>query len=213
MYSITVATPAQEMTIPTLSIEKLYGSKLTQHAPDSPPLTPPAGAHKDSTLDINHLNVGQFPPVDPEEEPQVAVIGCGYVGEHLISRFSGHYDVLGFDVSLDRIESLRQEYGQANSRVAFTVAPEDLSKATHFLISVPTLLLEDKSINTSYVRSALATIAKHARRGSTIVVESSVAVGMTRELVGPLALAKGFFAGMSPEVSRHGRQFAFNQVC
>jgi UDP-N-acetyl-D-mannosaminuronate dehydrogenase len=112
--------------------------------------------------------------------------------------------MLGFDVSPDHVESLRKTYEKVESRVTFTLAPEDLSKATHFLISVPTPILEDKSINTSYVQSALATIAKHARRGSTIVVESSVAVGMTRQLVGPLAKERGFFAGMSPEVGSYG---------
>ena len=47
--------------------------------------------------------------------------------------------------------------------------------------------------------SALETISRNARVGSTIVIESSVVIGMTRELLGPLALAQGFFVGMSPE--------------
>jgi UDP-N-acetyl-D-mannosaminuronate dehydrogenase len=109
--------------------------------------------------------------------------------------------VLGFEVSTERVESLRKVYDQEDSRVSFTLAPKDLSRDTHFLVSVPTLLLEDKSINTSYIQIALTTIGRYARRGSTIVVESSVAVGMTRQLVGPLAKQKGFYAGMSPEVS------------
>jgi hypothetical protein len=33
------------------------------------------------------------------------------------------------------------------------------------------------------------------------VIESSVSVGLTRQLLGPIAEAKGLFAGMSPEVS------------
>ena len=44
------------------------------------------------------------------------------------------------------------------------------------------------------------TVGKVGRPGSTVVIESSVAVGMTRQLLGPLAQAKGFYAGMSPEV-------------
>ncbi|KAH7466303.1 hypothetical protein FOMA001_g16705 [Fusarium oxysporum f. sp. matthiolae] len=43
-------------------------------------------------------------------------------------------------------------------------------------------------------------VGQAARRGSTIVIESSVAVGMTRELVGPIAKRLALFAGMSPEV-------------
>ncbi|KAH6661363.1 hypothetical protein BKA67DRAFT_654482 [Truncatella angustata] len=185
------------------SIDLFSGSKPTQQT--SPPRTPPAGVHKDSASDIEHLSVSRFPPVDPGEEPHVAIIGCGYVGEHLIKRFSSRYSVLGFEVSTERVESLRKVYDQEDSRVSFTLAPKDLSRATHFLVSVPTLLLEDKSINTSYIQLALTTIGRYARRGSTIVVESSVAVGMTRQLVGPLAKQKGFYAGMSPERVDPGR--------
>jgi UDP-N-acetyl-D-mannosaminuronate dehydrogenase len=35
---------------------------------------------------------------------------------------------------------------------------------------------------------------------SIVVIESTVAVGMTRELLGPLAASRGILAGMSPEV-------------
>jgi len=73
---------------------------------------------------------------------------------------------------------------------------------THILIAVPTLLRPDRSIDSSYLRDALKNVAMYAREGVTVVVESSVTVGMTRQLLGPLAASKKLFAGMSPEVSR-----------
>ncbi|KAL6404208.1 hypothetical protein AUP68_13592 [Ilyonectria robusta] len=142
--------------------------------------------------------------IDKNTEPLVAIIGVGYVGEHLVSVFSNNYNVLGFDVSEARTQQLVQKQ-EAGSRARFTSKASDLAEATHFLISVPTLLLPDKTIDSSYLRSALSAVGFHARRGATVVVESSVAVGMTRQLLGPLAKERGYFAGMSPERVDPGR--------
>ncbi|KAH6898195.1 hypothetical protein B0T10DRAFT_525551 [Thelonectria olida] len=142
--------------------------------------------------------------IDKSTEPLVAIIGVGYVGEHLVGAFSNNYNVLGYDVSEARTQHLAQKLA-AGSRVRFTSKASDLAKATHFLISVPTLLLPDKTIDSSYLRSALSAVGLYARRGATVVVESSVAVGMTRQLLGPLAKERGYFAGMSPERVDPGR--------
>ena len=149
------------------------------------------------------LEIATQGSVDPAETPLVAVIGCGYVGTHLIRAFSVHYDVLGFDVSEKRLEALRKEFESDGVTATLTTYPQELAQATHILVSVPTLVLKDKSIDTSYIRDALNNVARYARSGSTVVIESSVAVGMTRELLGPLAKGRGFFAGMSPEVSHY----------
>ncbi|XEV03008.1 hypothetical protein FSHL1_008295 [Fusarium sambucinum] len=139
-----------------------------------------------------------------EATPLVAVIGVGFVGTGLVDSFSSKYEVMGFDVSENRLEFLRGEF-RARPNVSFTSNESDLANATHFLISVPTLLRSDKTIDLSYLQSALHRVEQWARPGCTIVVESSVAVGMTRELLGPIAKAKGLFAGMSPERIDPGR--------
>ncbi|EFQ25107.1 nucleotide sugar dehydrogenase [Colletotrichum graminicola] len=175
--------------------------KSTMELPLTPVTPPPeyiehSFLHNDKTIDVS-------PTVDPNDQPLVAVIGVGYVGTHLVESFSAHYNVLGFDVSERRINEIRKEL--PSERIRFTTCKTDLREATHFLISVPTLLKVDKSIDTSYLQSAIATVAQHARPGSTVVVESSVAVGMTRSLLGPVALSRGFYAGMSPERVDPGR--------
>ncbi|KAF5717255.1 UDP-n-acetyl-D-mannosamine 6-dehydrogenase [Fusarium mundagurra] len=138
-----------------------------------------------------------------EATPLVAVIGVGFVGTGLVDSFSSKYEVMGFDISEDRLESLRGEFSAPN--VSFTSNESDLGKATHFLISVPTLLRSDRNIDLSYLRSALRRVEQWARPGCTVVIESSVCVGHTRELLGPIAKAKGLFAGMSPERIDPGR--------
>lgn len=137
--------------------------------------------------------------ISADTKPLVAVIGVGYVGTHLVETFSRMYDVIGFDVSEQRVKDIRKDFA-LNQRANITSDPAELAEATHYLVSVPTLLLPNKAIDTSYLRNALSTVSFYLRPGATIVIESSVAVGMTRELVGSLASEKGCFVGMSPEV-------------
>lgn len=164
--------------------------------PASPPLTPTAHSDEPNKFDL------QPSPVTRDSRPLVAVIGVGYVGTHLVETFSRGFDTLGFDISDKRIQEVKSMFA-GNERVRLSSNTNELQDATHFLISVPTLLRPDRSIDSSYLCSALQTVAAHARPGSTVVIESSVAIGMTRELLGPLAKACGFFVGMSPEVCRH----------
>jgi hypothetical protein len=134
------------------------------------------------------------------EEPVVAVIGVGYIGVHLVENFAIQYPIIAFDVSKTRLDSLSDTFSTFTS-VLRTTDARMLRNATHYLISVPTSVLPDRSINTSHLREAIAAVGDHARQGTTVVIESSVAVGMTRELLGPLMRAMGIKAGMSPEVS------------
>lgn len=132
-------------------------------------------------------------------DPVVAVIGVGYVGLQLVMAFSKHYTVIAFDTSAQRVSTLRQELKDLTS-VTFTFERSMLARGTHFLVSVPTPLLPDRQIDTTYLRKAISTVALYARPGATVIIESSVAVGMTRKLMEPVMISRGLKAGMSPEV-------------
>jgi UDP-glucose/GDP-mannose dehydrogenase family, NAD binding domain len=140
-----------------------------------------------------------FPVID-DKPPLVAVIGVGYVGIQLVTSFAEYYNVIAFDVSEERIKAIAPMMQQYPS-VTCSTSHGHLAGATHFLISVPTTLLTDKRIDTSFLQSAIYTVGLHARPGATVVVESSVAVGMTRQLLSRLMMLRGIKAGMSPEVS------------
>ncbi|KAH3953021.1 hypothetical protein HBH53_035470 [Parastagonospora nodorum] len=164
-------------------------------------VTPPSEAD----LLFENLAISNLPeditPAEPR--PIVAVVGVGYVGKHLVEEFAKHYEVIAYDVSDNRLKTLSGEL--KNASIRFTSRPTELAKASHILISVPTVLNSDKTIDTTYLRSAIAAVEKHVRPGSTVVIESSVAVGMTRSLVGPLMASKGLKVGMSPERVDPGR--------
>ncbi|KAL1624897.1 hypothetical protein SLS54_003621 [Diplodia seriata] len=145
-------------------------------------------------------------PVSSTEIPLVAVIGVGYVGLHLVTTFAAKFAVLAYDVSEKRLAGLAADGLTANyPSVTLTSNPADLSHATHFLVAVPTTLLPDKQVDTSFVRAALTTVGTYARPGATVVVESSVGVGMTRKLLGNLMRSRNLKAGMSPERVDPGR--------
>lgn len=157
------------------------------------PITPPISDDDDGETPVDVIAI--------EDEPVIAVLGVGYVGTHLVSNFASRYQVIGFDVSSKRIRQMQKNFDLDSKTIQFTCDPRDIGRATHFLISVPTLLRHDKTVDSTYLRQAINTVGIYARQGATVVMESSVAVGMTRELLGPVAVTRGFYAGMSPEVS------------
>ncbi|GAD96192.1 UDP-glucose dehydrogenase/UDP-mannac dehydrogenase, putative [Paecilomyces variotii No. 5] len=133
----------------------------------------------------------------------VAVIGVGYIGFQLATAFGRVHEVIAFDVDQRRLKDI--EPLMANLKVHCTTKPEELAIATHFLISVPTRLHHDNTVDTQHLRSAIDLVAQYARPGSTVVIESSVAVGMSRDLLKDVMLLKGLKAGMSPERVDPGR--------
>ncbi|PWZ01816.1 nucleotide sugar dehydrogenase [Testicularia cyperi] len=145
----------------------------------------------------------------------VLLVGVGFVGAHLMERFSSAYEVVAFDVSSKRCEQLRSLHGE-NRNVTFISDVEADARTSSFdlcLVSVPTLLTPDlSSVDQTHIRAAFDMVYRLARPGSTVVVESSVTVGMTRALFSPLR-AKGVFVGFSPERVDPGRTFpAFEDI-
>ncbi|KAK5395804.1 hypothetical protein LTR07_008679 [Exophiala xenobiotica] len=143
-------------------------------------------------------------PISDDEPALVAVIGVGYVGIQLVTAFAEHYSVIAYDVSEKRIHTVAQTLKECPS-VTYTTNPAQLAGATHFLIAVPTILHPDKRIDTSHLRTAVYTVGLYARPKATIVIESSVAVGMTRRLLTDLMVTRGLRGGMSPERVDPGR--------
>lgn len=142
---------------------------------------------------------------------RVGILGVGYVGTNLIEAFSTKFDVIGYDVSPERIDFLKAKYSDYTS-IRFTNVQEDISSCDLLCIAVPTLIHRDLHIDDSCVQTASETIERYAKRGATIVMESSVRIGMTRELLGHL-VDHGFYVGFSPERVDPGRTMpAFTDI-
>lgn len=138
-------------------------------------------------------------------EPQVCIIGVGFVGEHLASAFARKFQVLGYDVSTDRVAFLKRTHG-SHPRLEFSTSPHRAASCNLFCICVPTPICADKGsgINLSYLEAAVSTIAGLAKPGAAVVVESSVSVGTTRRMLTKLR-EQGMCVGFSPERVDPGR--------
>ncbi len=150
---------------------------------------------------------------------KVLVIGQGYVGLPLAmqSVAAGH-DVVGYEVDEHRVKRLlgAETYVEdipseqlaaalATGRYLPTLDPDDCAGFDVAIITVPTPLREGAP-DLSYIESAAVLLARHLRRGATVVLESTTYPGTTEELMAPileegsgLLAGTDFFLGYSPE--------------
>lgn len=134
----------------------------------------------------------------------VCVVGVGFVGESLLKEFGSVYDAVGFDISPKRLAELQPVFAPYE-KVTLTNDESMLDRVTHYLISVPTLLKTDNTVDLTHLVNALAMVLKHVQPGNSVIIESSVQVGSTRQLLGPYQNI--LHCGMSPERVDPGRTF------
>ncbi len=152
---------------------------------------------------------------DPAETT-VAVVGLGYVGLPLAVGFDGAgYDVVGYDVcdetiaALDAGSDTTGDLGDetvAASDVTFTAQADAVSRAEYVVVAVPTPVDDDDRPSLEYVTAAGEAVGRHLTAGSTVVLESTVYPGATREEFVPaieresgMDCGEEFFVGYSPE--------------
>jgi len=146
---------------------------------------------------------------------KIAVVGLGYVGLPVAIEFGKESTVIGFDINENRIKELQAglDYTKEVSKkdleqaqMIFTTDPNRLNEADFIIVAVPTPITENKLPNLLPVLQASETIAKHMRKGTIVVYESTVYPGATEEECIPvlekyskLKNGKDFFVGYSPE--------------
>ena len=113
----------------------------------------------------------------------VCVVGLGYVGLLLAQAFAKSLRVIGLDVNDDTIRELSQS--KDNPSLTFTNNPKEISKADFIIICVPTPVTKSKEPDLFYVESAAETIGQNMKKGSVVVLESSVYPGVTEDVVKP----------------------------
>lgn len=148
------------------------------------------------------------------------VVGLGYVGLPLaVEKAKAGFRTIGFDVQSKKVDMVNagQNYigDVAGNELAEIVASGMLSATSDYgfisevdfiAICVPTPLDAHQQPDISYVRNSSAAIAKHLKRGSMVVLESTTYPGTTEELIKPileegsgLRCGEDFYLGFSPE--------------
>lgn len=152
----------------------------------------------------------------------VSVIGMGFVGIPLaVALDSAGHDVVGYDIDQVKIFSLQKNIDPTDetstetlerSNIKFTSDPDDLRDFDYAIITVPTPVDEWKQPDLSAVESAGKTVGKYVSHGATVVLESTVYPGATREVLVPalesssgLEAGADFSVGYSPERITPGR--------
>ena len=147
---------------------------------------------------------------------KVAVVGLGYVGIPLSAMLASKgFDVLGIDSLPDRAKAISagklplkgDEPGLAQllarvtkaKRLAATTAFSSLKDRTVVFVCVDTPIDDRKRPNYENLESALRNIGKNMRKGTLVVVESTIAPGT---MLGTVAQTLSKASGM-----RLGRDF------
>ncbi|MCD6452907.1 MAG: nucleotide sugar dehydrogenase [Dehalococcoidales bacterium] len=114
----------------------------------------------------------------------VGIIGLGYVGLPLAKAFSKGLKVIGFDSNRDKVRGLKE--ANRNPNLIFTDRADDIAKADFIIICVPTPVTKSKQPDLSYVEGAARVAGQNMKRGSTVILESTVYPGVTEEIIGPI---------------------------
>ncbi|WP_297438466.1 UDP-N-acetyl-D-mannosamine dehydrogenase [Thermococcus sp.] len=159
---------------------------------------------------------------------RIAVIGLGYIGLPTAIMFaSAGFEVTGFEVREEVVERLKNGtshiaepgiedlLGEAieSGRLNPTSNPEDIRDRDVYVVCVQTPLGDDGTPDLSYLESAVKTAAKAMKKGSLIIIESTVPplttlkmAGLIEELTG-LKRGDDFYMVHAPERVMPGRIF------
>ncbi|WP_293028251.1 nucleotide sugar dehydrogenase [Natronococcus sp.] len=157
---------------------------------------------------------------DRLRDATVCVVGLGYVGLPLAVGFAqADYRVVGFDVDESKVETLRNgvdttgdlsDEAILDGDISYTTDSAAVRDADYVLVTVPTPV-EDERPNLAFIESAAETVGEHLTRGTTVILESTVYPGVTREEFAPvieeasgLEAGEDFFLAYSPERATPG---------
>lgn len=155
-----------------------------------------------------------------KKEIKVGVIGLGYVGLPLaVEKAKAGFRTIGFDEQAIKVEMVNKGHnyiGDVVDKDLKRLVEEGVLSATSdfsfiqdvdfIAICVPTPLDIHQEPDLSCVRDSTAEIAKHLKKHTIVVLESTTYPGTTQELVCPilekgsgLTCGKDFYLGFSPE--------------
>jgi UDP-N-acetyl-D-galactosamine dehydrogenase len=170
--------------------------------------------NRQSILAGRNENMNLYEKIVNREE-KISIIGLGYVGMPIAVAFAKKVDVIGFDISKEKIQLYQKgidptkEVGDEaikNTTVQFTDDDIRLREAKFHIIAVPTPINSDKTPDLTPVEGASRTVGRNLTKGSIVVYESTVYPGVTEDVCIPilekesgLKCGVDFKIGYSPE--------------
>ncbi|MFJ5621689.1 nucleotide sugar dehydrogenase [Peribacillus loiseleuriae] len=146
---------------------------------------------------------------------KISIIGLGYVGMPLAIAFAKVSDVVGFDISKEKVQNylngidVTKEVGNdaiQDTTALFTWEEKYLRDCKFHIVAVPTPINSDKTPDLKPIIGASKTVGKNLTKGSIVVFESTVYPGVTEDICVPileeesgLKIGTDFKVGYSPE--------------
>ena len=124
------------------------------------------------------------------KEKKIGVIGLGYVGLPIALELAKKVSVIGFDISAERIEMMKnnedpsEELEAADFQgadIEFTADIEKLREANFYIVAVPTPIDQHNLPDLKPLISASKTVGKVLKKGDYVVFESTVYPGCSEE--------------------------------
>lgn len=150
-----------------------------------------------------------------KREEKISLVGLGYVGMPIAVAFAKKTDVIGFDISEEKVGLYKKgidptkEVGDKiikETTVEFTTDESKLKQAKFHIVAVPTPVNSDHTPDLRPVESASRTVGRNLTKGSIVVFESTVYPGVTEEICIPILekesgmkCGEDFKVGYSPE--------------
>ncbi len=137
---------------------------------------------------------------------KVCILGLGYVGFPLavLCSVKGH-EVWGYakdKKKLKKIEKLENVVGEEyldellpKAKINIVRKESQMKKCDIFIVAVPTPVDEKHYPDLSFVESACEKVAQNAKKGSLVIIESTINPGVCEEVVRPIFEKAGFKTG------------------
>ena len=161
------------------------------------------------------------------ENTKIAIIGLGYVGLPLAVEFAKKYQVVGFDINVNRVEELRNNQDATlettseelqsvnvaskaglNEGTGLWISHDlsDIEDSNFYVVTVPTPVDKNNRPDLTPLYKASETVGRVLAKNDIVVYESTVFPGATEDECRPileqhsgLTYNKEFYLGYSPE--------------
>ncbi len=149
------------------------------------------------------------------EKTRIGVIGLGYVGLPIALAFAEKYEVVGFDISDEKVAQLKKSIDPSDEidtkefegkNISFSATVEALASCNVYIVAVPTPVDKHKVPNLVPLKKATESVGTILKKGDTVIYESTVYPGCTEEVCVPilehisdLKYITDFKVGYSPE--------------
>jgi UDP-N-acetyl-D-glucosamine/UDP-N-acetyl-D-galactosamine dehydrogenase len=148
---------------------------------------------------------------------KICLIGLGYVGLPLAVAFAEKFKVVGFDISNNRVQELKNGHDKTleieddllqsvKSNIIYTGNIQDAKDCNIYIVTVPTPIDSTNRPDLTPLVESSKDVGAVLSQGDIVVYESTVYPGVTEDICVPelekssgMKFNKDFFCGYSPE--------------